>query len=373
MKARISLSPLEKILKKIEGVADKKATMAVLSMVLIESYSSEESLYFTATDLEIGYKGKIRAQIESEGSSFCVPARKFYEIVKTFPEDEIFLEREENRLVIKDENERILYNLAVIDSEDFPSLPEFVEEDTLEIPAKVLEELIDKTIFCTSKDESRFVLSGIYFEPLKEEGKLRAVASDGHRLAKLDREVLGIDQFKLNEGFILGRKAANQMLEILEDELVVKLGFINNYIVLWTSNALFFARTLEGSYPNYRSVIPESFERFLRVDRKLFIDAIKRASILIPERFKPITFELQPEEIIISSSETEVGKAQIKLSAQFEGEPIKISYNAEYLLDALQNMQSEEIEMKIGEERTPTLITGYRDEDFLYLLMPMVL
>ncbi len=373
MKARVNLSPLEKILKKIEGVADKKATMAVLSMVLIESLPSEEALYFTATDLELGYKGKIRAHIEVEGHSFCVPARKFYEIVKTFPEEEVLLERVENRLVIKDENERVLYNLAVIDSEEFPSLPEFVEENTLEIPAKVLEELIDKTIFCTSKDESRFVLGGIYFEPLKEEGKLRAVASDGHRLAKLDREVIGIDQINFSEGFILGRKAANQVLDILEDELVVKLGYINNYAVLWTSNALFFARTLEGSYPDYRSVIPKTFERFLRVDRKLFIDAIKRASILITEKFKPITLELRPEEVIITSPETEVGKAQIKLSAEFEGESLTISYNAEYLLDALQNMQSEEVELKIGGERTPTLITGYRDEDFLYLLMPMVL
>ncbi|MCS7279864.1 MAG: DNA polymerase III subunit beta [Thermodesulfobacteriaceae bacterium] len=373
MRAKINLSPLEKMLKKIEGVADKKATMAVLSMVLVENDPSENLLYFTATDLELGYKGKLRAQIELEGEPFCVPARKFYEIVKAFPEDELIVEKNENRLVIKDENERILYNLAIISSEEFPSLPEFVEENALEIPAKVLEELIDKTIFCTSKDESRFVLGGIYFEPLKEEGKLRAVASDGHRLVKLDREVIGIDQVNFDEGFILGRKAANQILEILEDELVVKLGYINNYVVLWSSNSLFFARTLEGSYPNYRSVIPESFNRILKVDRKLFLEAIKRASILITEKFKPITLELQPDEIIISSPDTEVGKAQIKLSAQLEGDPISISYNAEYLLDALQNMQSEEIEMKVGEERTPTLITGYRDEDFLYLLMPMVL
>lgn len=373
MKLKISLSPLEKMLKKIEGVTDKKATMAVLSMVLLEINPYKETLYFTATDLEMGFKGKLKAQIEEEGNPFCVPARKFYEIVKSFPEDEIFLEKEENRLIIKDENERVLYNLAIIDSEEFPSLPEFVEENTIEIPAKVLEELIEKTVFCTSKEESRFVLGGIYFEPLKSEGKLRAVASDGHRLAKLDRDVIGIDKVNFEEGFILGRKAANQILEILEDELVVKLGYVNNYVVLWTSNALFFARTLEGPYPNYRSVIPETFTSVLKVDRKLFIDGIKRAYIPINEKFKPITLDLQPEEIIIRSPETEIGKAQIKLSAHLEGEPISITYNAEYLLDALQNMQSEEVEIKVSEEKAPSLITGYRDEDFFYILMPMVL
>ncbi len=372
MQAKIETFRLEKMLKTVEGVADKKASMAVLSMVLVEPKPEESYLYLTATDLEVGYKGKIFAEIEGETSSFCVPARKFYEIVKNFPEDEIFLIKEDSKLVIKDQEEKIVYNLSITDSEEFPSLPEFVEESAIEIPGNVLEELIDKTIFCTSKEESRFVLGGIYFEPLKDEGKLRAVASDGHRLALLDREVAGIEGVEF-EGFIVARKAAKQISDIAGEELAVKLGFTNNYVVLWTVNSIFFARTIEGTYPDYRSVIPENYENVLRVDRKLFIDALKRVSLVISERFKPITLELTPEEVILTSQETEMGVAQVKLSASYEGEPLKVSYNAEYLLDALQIMKSEEVEFKVGGERVPATITGYRDEGFFYLVMPMVL
>jgi len=373
MKAKIETSRLEKILKKVEGVADKKASMAVLSMVLIEYKPAESYLYLLSTDLEIGYKGKIFAEIEGEETSFCVPARKFYEIVKNFPEDELYLIKEDNRLIVRDAQERIVYNLAITDSEEFPSLPEFIEENAIEIPGKVLAELISNTIFSTSKEESHFVLGGIYFEPIKDAGILRAVASDGHRLVKFDREVIGIENANFNEGFIVGRKAAKQIEDIAEDELVIKLGYINNYVVIWTSNSVFFARTIEGTYPDYKSVIPSSYENVLKVDRKLLMDALKRVSLVITERFKPVTFDLKPDEITLISQETEMGKAQIKLSAVYEGKPLTVNYNAEYILDALEVMDSEEVEIKIGEERTPALITGYRDEGFLYLVMPMVL
>ncbi len=372
MQAKIETSRLEKMLKNIENVADKKASMAVLSMVLVEPRPSESYIYLTATDLEIGYKGKIFAELEGEETSFCVPARKFYEIIKNFPEDEVLLIKDENKLIIKDSEDRIVYNLSITDSEEFPSLPEFIEENALEVPGKTLAELISNTIFCTSKEESRFVLGGIFFEPLKDEGKLRAVASDGHRLVLLDREIIGIENADFNEGFIVGRKAAKQIEDIAEDELAVKLGYINNYVIIWTTNSIFFTRTIEGTYPDYRSVIPTEYDNILKVDRKLFIDALKRVSLVINEKFKPITLELQPDEIILTSQETEMGKAQVKLSASYEGKPLTVNYNADYLLDALQVMKSEEIEMKVGEERVPAIITGYRDEGFLYLVMPMV-
>jgi DNA polymerase-3 subunit beta len=237
----------------------------------------------------------------------------------------------------------------------------------------VLSELIDKTIFCTSKEESRFVLGGIFFEPFKEEGKLRAVASDGHRLVYLEREVEGLEEADLGEGFIVARKAAKQMEAIADEELVVKLAFVNNYVVLRTPNSVFFSRTIEGTFPDYKSVIPTSNENILKVDRKLFIDALKRVSLVATERFKPVAITLKEEEIVLTSQETEMGKAEIKLSAEYQGQPLSVNYNAQYLLDALENMKSEEIEMKIGEERTPAVITGYRDEGFLYLVMPMVL
>ncbi len=372
MKVRLNADSLLKVLKKVEAVADKKASMAVLSMTLLEPNREESSLYLTATDLEIGYKGKVFAEFEDEGESFCVPAKKFYEIVKNFPEEELFLTKEENRLVIKDPQERIVYNLAVISSEEFPSLPEFTELEGVEIPGNILHELIDKTIFATSKEEANFVLGGIYFEPFKEEGKLRAVASDGHRLAYLEREIPDAENL-FETGFIVARKAAKQIEDIAKEELSVKFAFLNNYAVLKTLNSIFFSRTIEGEFPDYKEVIPQDSSNILKVDRKLFMDALKRASLLISEKFKPVTLNLRTGEIVITSQESEMGKAEVKLEAEYEGEELSINYNAQYLIDALEIMKSEEVELKIGNEQTPTVITGFRDEGFLYLLMPMVI
>lgn len=370
---KVNRDALEKLLKRGEAIADKKASMAILSMALLNFDQTNNTLYLTTTDLEQGFRGKISCLIEGESSSFCVPCRKFYEIIKIFPEEEVLLIKEDNRLLIKDEGERVIYEISITTDEDFPSLPDFYEENLLEIPGKVLSQLIEKTIFCASKEEARFVLGGVYIEPQSEENKLRAVASDGHRLALYETEVLNLENLSSKEGFILSRKGADIISEISEEELLVKFGFRNNYAVLFFSDGFFFSRTIEGTYPDYRAVIPQEFQNILKIDRKLFMDGIKRVSLLVSEKFKPIKLDLKEAEMILSSPETEVGKAQIKLSAEYEGSPLSITFNADYLLSALEHMNSEEIEMKIKDERAPAVITGYRDEGFLYLLMPMVI
>ncbi|MCS7150453.1 MAG: DNA polymerase III subunit beta [Caldimicrobium sp.] len=365
---------LEKLLRRGESVADKKASMAVLSMALLEFSSDDRTLHLTTTDLEQGFKGRITLEdVQGEGLSFCVPCKRFYDIVRNFPEEKIILVKEDSRLLIKDEEERIVFELATTEAEEFPTLPEFFEENLLQIPGRVLSELIESTIFCSSKEESRFVLGGVYLELLADEQKMRAVASDGHRLALLDREVEGLKETNLKEGFILAKKGAERIAEMAEEELVVRFGFVNNYGVLFTSDGIFFTRTIEGSFPDYRAVIPQTFENRLVVDRKLFLETLKRASLLIPERFKPVKLELTPAEITVSSPETEVGRARIKLQAEYQGSPLNINFNAEYLISALEIMKSEEVEIKMNDERSPSLITGFRDEGFLYLLMPMVI
>jgi len=372
MIAQVSTKDLTKVLKLCEAVADKKATMAVLSMVLININPETGELEFLATDLDQGFKGKVKGEVEGENLSFCVPARKFYEVIKNFPEDEALLVKEDSRLIVRDPAERITYELALGDPSEFPALPDFSEEQAIDIPGHILSLLIEKTIFASSKEEARFVLSGIYFEPLKEEGKLRAVASDGHRLALFETEILGIDKAELSP-FILSRKSAREIADLSEDEITVKLAYINNYAVLWTSLGVFFSRTIEGSFPDYRAVVPQTFERVAKVDRRLLMDALKRVSLLVTEKFKPVTLTLNKNELILTSQETELGRSQIRLGCSYDGEPFSISFNSEYLLDPLEVMQSEEVDLKFKDERSPAGIFGYRDEGFLYIVMPMVI
>ena len=369
---KVQTKDLARVLKRCEAVSDKKATFTVLSSVLVESDVDGKVLCFTATDLEMGCRGRVPAEVEGSFSPFCVPARKLYDIVKNFPDDVLCLIRNGNSLIIKSEDEKIIYNLSTMESDEFPKLPELNEKSTVDIPGKDLAELINNTIFCTAKEEMNFVLGGIYFEALKDEKKLRAVASDGHRLVVFDREVEGMENFSV-DSFIVGRKAAKQIKEMAEEEAVVRFGFANNHVVVFTPSFTFYARTIEGTYPDYRSVIPSGSDGVLKIDRRLFMDAVKRVSLVSSERFKPVTLELTPQEVVLTSQETDTGKAQVKIGAEYDGEGMVVTYNAGYLLDVLQVMKSEKVEVKVGRERTPAVFTGSEDEGFLYLLMPMVL
>jgi len=372
MLAKVSTKDLTKVLKLCEAVADKRATMAVLSMVLININPEKGELEFLATDLDQGFKGKVQGEVEGESLTFCVPARKFYEIIKNFPEDEVLLVKEDSRLIVRDPAERITYELALGDPSEFPALPDFNEEQAIDIPGHILSLLIEKTIFASSKEEARFVLSGIYFEPLKEEGKLRAVASDGHRLALFEAEILGLDKAELSP-FILSRKSAREIADLSEDELTVKLAYINNYAVLWTSLGVFFSRTIEGSFPDYRAVTPSTFERVAKIDRRRFIETLKRVSLILTEKFKPVVLTFDRGELMIESKENEVGQARERIYCEYVGERFSIVFNAGYLLDVLQVIDADEVEMKMIDEKRPVVLLDPRQEGFLYVVMPMIL
>jgi DNA polymerase-3 subunit beta len=374
MEARVSTKDLTKVLKLCEGVADSKAALSVLSSVLVKVDPKIGELEFLATDLDQGFKGKVQGEVEGEVEevqTFCVPAKKFYEVIKNFPEDEVLLVKEDSRLIVRDAAERITYKLALSDASEFPVLPDF-EGGAVEVPGHILSLLIEKTAFASSKDKNRFVLSGILFEVLKDEGKLRAVASDGHRLALFETEVADIDKVKFSS-FILPRESAEEIMDFSEDELVVKLGFINNYVVLWTSLGIFFSRAIEGSFPDYRAVIPREFERVARIDRKRFIEALKRVSLMLTEKFKPVFLTFDKGELIVESKEVEMGQAIERLDCEYVNDKFSIVFNVSYLIDALQVMKADEVEMKMNDGNQPAMLLDPRQEGFLYVVMPMIL
>jgi DNA polymerase-3 subunit beta len=373
MEARLSTKSLVKALKFCSEVADGKATMPVLSTVLVNVNPDEGELEFLATDLDQGFKGRVEAEVEGEERvSFCVPAKKFYEVIKNFPEDEVLLVKEDTRLIVRDEAGRIAYELALGDASEFPALPNFDEGEAVEISGHLLSLLIEKTVFASSRDKNRFVLSGILFEVLRDEGKLRAVASDGHRLALFESEVEGIEKVGFSL-FILPREAAEEVVDFSEDEEVVKLAFINNYVVLWTGFGIFFSRVIEGEFPDYRAVIPQSFERVAKIGRRRFIDALKRVSLLLTEKFKPVVLTFDKGELLLESKDVEMGQARERMNCEYDGERFSITFNAGYLLDVFQVIDGEEVEMKMIDGNRPAVLIDPRHEGFLYVVMPMIL
>lgn len=370
MKAIVDKERLLKVLSRIQAVADKKSSMAILSTVLVEG--REGRLTFSATDLEIGYRGTLFSDIEGEGA-FCLPARKLYEIVKSFPKENVVIETSDGEgVVVRDLDEDLAYRLAVFPAEDFPSLPEISGEAMIDIPGETLEEMIEKTIFAASTEEARYALSGI-FVTREGEDKLRMVATDGHRLSLIDREVPGVESLDLSEGVIVPRKAAQEMKRIAADEMVVRIGVRENHFLLASSEGMLMARFIEGQFPDYRAVIPQESGRVVVFDRAKLSEALKRVTLLSTEKYKVVRFEFSPGEVVLIGTGGELGEARERLTVAYEGEPFTINFNARYLLEAFNVMASEEVELDIGSERTPCRITGSKDEGFMALVMPMAL
>ncbi len=367
MKVLVDREKLLKVLNRVQSVADKRSSMAILSTVLVEG--TEGGLSLSATDLEIGFKGFVPADIEGS-SAFCLPAKKFYEIVKSFPKETVVIEAEDSeRVVVRDMDEEISYRLSVLPSEDFPSLPELEGEAALDVPGELFEEMIEKTIYAASTEEARYALSGIFVT--QEEGRLRMVATDGHRLSLVEREVPGVEALELEEGVIVPRKAASEMKRISGDEIVVRIAVRENHFILSSSEGILMARLIEGQFPDYKAVIPKERGRVVLFDKTKLTEALKRVSLLSTEKYKTVRFEFSYGEVVLVGSGGELGEAKERLSVAYEGEPFSINFNAKYILDALQVMDSDEVEMDIGSERTPCKITGKKDEGFLSLVMPM--
>jgi len=307
------------------------------------------------------------------------------------------LELEGRRFIIRDVEGSMRFELNTADANEYPEFPDIENPDIkktkakfFEIKGSVLAELIDKTIFCTTKDETNFVLNGICFELLGGDGskssknKLRLVASDGVRLAYCEREIEKIEKIESADNVlfdrrvaiarVVARKVASRIMEIVKNENVVRFGFIDNYVVVRTANSFFYARVMEESFPDYRQVIPnpEEAKRVCKVNRRAFLHSLKRAVLMSTEKkAKPVIIDFS-EKMTVRTEENELGDVRISLDVFYDGEPVTVAYNALYLFDVLSKMKSEEVELRIVSEEKPTIITGYRDEGFLYVLMPLI-
>ncbi len=369
MKLKVEKERLLRLLSKVQGITDRKSTMAILATILFEA--KEGHIHISATDLEIGFRSSIEAKIEKEGA-LAIPARKFYEIIKDFPLEEIYLEEKEPQwLTIFGKDSEIIFRLATLQAEDFPTLPEIIESNLIDIPGEIISEMISKTIFCVSTEETHFILSGIYIEKIKEGPFLRFVATDGHRLAMIDREIESIRDLDLSPGIIIPRKAAQEIKKIAQDDVLVQFGLKENHVIIATTNEVLITRLIDGQYPDYRAVIPKNREKLILVFRKPFIEALKRISIISSERYRPIRLEFSQENLIISSYHPDIGEGREKLSITYKGEPFSLNFNAKYLIDILDVMDSEEVELCMNNETTPCIITGASDQGFLGLVMPM--
>jgi DNA polymerase III subunit beta len=358
-------------LSKIQTIIDKKTSMTIINNVLI--YTDENYLFVEATDLEISYKSKIPCLVTEQGA-ITINARKFYEIVKEFPSEEIFFEEYKDTWLKIGADEKAEYKIGGIAPDDFPKFRHVSEENAVDLESSIIREMIEKTIFSSSYDDRKYSLSGIYFEEKHDdEGKsqIRMVSSDGHRLSLMEKYITE-KGLRLGEGVIIPKKGAQEIRKIIEGHERIVWGFDNNFCFVKCNNDHLVVRLVEGKFPDYRNIIPKSRDRYLTFNRLEVFNALKRISIFSSDTtFRGVKATVTPELIEIESLYKEIGEAKETINIDYSGEPFEIAFNAKYLMDALSVMDSDRVELTANNSESPCLLTGKEDIGFLGLIMPM--
>ena len=364
MKFSIDKQKLLEKLMLVQGIAERRATMPILSHVLINCTGN--ILKITATDLETTLTTWTEADIEQE-SSIAVPARKLFEIIRELSEGPVKFEEIKNNWIELTTNSGN-YKIAGLPGDDFPIVPETATQDLFTIDSSELDDLISKTIYCVSSEDLRRNLSGIYFEK-NGQNNLRLVATDGHRLSLVEK-VLSND-IVLSSNVLVPRKAVSELRKILKQGESVKVGSEKNFFITMGEEMILFSRLIDADFPDYKQVIPEKSEFQLKVDKNVLLSALKRVCIFSSEKTKSVKITFDKNLMTLTSISPEVGEAKESLEINYEGELKEIGFNGNYLIDALETIDEDEIVFGISDELSPTLLKPESKDNYLCVVMPM--
>ncbi len=362
----------------VQGIVERRTTVPILGHVLIEPNGN--TLTLSATDLEVG----IRTQVACSGKekSLTLNARKLFEIVRETEGDEVALTSLDGDWV-ELKCGRAKFKMMGLDPRSFPAMPsQSAGKDSapakkqlkteLTIPAAVLAGMIDKTIFAVSPDEARYNLSGVFVE-CNAPGSARMVATDGHRLAMIEREVPG---FRMEAGAIIPRKGLSELRKILDEggDAEVRLNLEGQLAYLKRGATEISMRLVEGEFPDYRGVIPKQSRYKITVKRDLLFAAIKRAAIFSSERYHGVKFALSAGTLTVSSTSPETGEASESLDVDFKSEEFAIGFNAAYVQDVLGVIapgNDSTVELGLSDDVSPGVIRTESDQRYTYVVMPM--
>lgn len=367
MEISIDKAVFLKALHIVQSIVEKRNTMPILANVLIKTGTDSVDIF--ATDLEVGIKETVPAEVRDEGT-VTVSAKKLFEIVKEVPTETLSLRKKENNW-IEISSGKSVFNMVGIDPEDFPSFPSYDEVELMEIGNETLKEIIEKTAVAISSDETRYNLSGAFFEDLGD-GKIRVVATDGHRLAVSEKEISGGGLDIKENGCIVPRKGVLEFKKMTEEAGgTVRLGFKDNRAILKKGNLVIVVRLIEGEFPDYRQVIPKISENIIKINRVEFIKGLRRVSILSDEKTKGVKFVFNGRTLTLSTNNPGLGEATEELEIDYAGNEISVGFNARYVLDFLNVMTEDEVTMSVSDELSAALMKDGSKDDYTAIVMPM--
>jgi DNA polymerase-3 subunit beta len=370
MKVTVERAALLKSLGHVHRVVERRNTIPILANVLIRADGSK--LSFKATDLDLEITETIAAEV-SPGGSTTVPAHMFYEIVRKLPEGtQVVLEGTGDRAVLTLRAGRSRFTLQTLPENDFPDLAAGDMTHSFKLAAADLKRLIDKTQFAISTEETRYYLNGIYLHAAgsAKTQTLRAVATDGHRLAQVEialpKGAAGMP------GIIVPRKTVNEVQRLIEDvdaEISVELS--QGKIRFTIGDVVLTSKLIDGTFPDYARVIPSGNDKELVVDKKEFEQAVDRVSTVSSERGRAVKLSLSSGRLVLSVTNPDSGSATEEIEVEYASDPIDIGFNSRYLLDIASQIESEAAVLRLADPGSPTLIEDKDSKGTLYVLMPM--
>lgn len=370
MEFRIDRDTFQRGLQKVQGIVEKRNTMPILSNVLIEAEG--DRIDIVATDLEVGMKSSYPTRVISDGK-ITVSAKKLYEIIKELPDQEVAFTTKENDWV-EIRCGKAQFTLVGLSPDEFPYFPRVKDETFITLENGIVREMIEKTSYAICNDETKYNLNGIFVKGFEEEGKtfLQMVATDGHRLSLVRKEVEGTVRRELTKGAIFPKKGIFELKKMSEEEDgTIMLGFMENNAVVKKDDTLVVMRLVDGEFPDYTRVIPANNDRIVVLDRLDYLHTLRRMSILSSDKYKGIRFDVRNGSVEISASNPELGEAREELEAIYEGEERTLRFNARYIIDVLGVLEDEKVEVALKDELSPAIIRTPERDDFLAVVMPM--
>ncbi len=369
MKATIERATLLKGLSHVQSVVERRNTIPILSNVLLEA-TAEGQLRMMATDLDLQINDSVAAAVDQPGST-TVSAHTLFDIARKLPEGaQVQLTAAEGRMTIVAGRAR--FSLGTLPRDDFPVIAEGELPTQFELPVELLKQIIDKTRFAISTEETRYYLNGIFLHVAEDNGApvLKAAATDGHRLARVT-----IERPNGAEGMpdvIVPRKCVGELRKLLDEvDGSVGVSLSGTKIRFDLGQAILTSKLIDGTFPDYSRVIPTANDKILKLDPKAFMQGVDRVSTIATEKTRAVKMALDRDRITLSVTSPENGTASEEVPGEYTALPFEIGFNSRYLLDILGQIDSDLVEVHLADAAAPTLIRENDKAPALYVLMPM--
>jgi DNA polymerase III subunit beta len=356
-------------LQLFQGIVERKNTIPILANVLMEAKGDE--VRFLATDLEVGLRSKCKATVTKPGA-LTLPAKKFYEIVKSLPDTDIRVAEEKGG--VKVAADRFDSRMQTLPREDFPTLPETSGVAPVALAPTALKEMVAKTHFAITGEDTRYFLNGALFVLRPESMSL--VATDGHRLALVNVGRNGTAKKETEEAnkAILPKKTLSELARLLgEGEGAITYERGENHLFFNVGDRMLISRMIDGQFPAYERVIPKGNDKHIEFERDRLTNAVRRVALLSNERSRAVKFQIDKGKVDVTSSSPELGEAKETLPVEYSGAPLQICFNAQYVLDFLSAVTTDVVALEVKDEVSQAVMTpvGAEGYDYTYVIMPM--